>query len=139
MKNTINLPPGVLAFFLLQAANLAPDHEKLGRTAAKLEYKDMQEKIQKVFGETGDNVVDCVPVKTEDCLYMDNSRSRGLNATLVEEEAIHFVGVRKLSLRLHSIVQTQLQVMVVSWDVITVNRSNILLQHVHIERLKKVI
>ena len=62
-----------------------------------------------------------------------------LDASLVEEEAIHFVGVRKLNLRAHSIVQTQLQVMVVSCDVITVNRSNILLPHVHIERLTKVI
>ena len=52
---------GVLAFFLLQAANLMPNHEKLIRTAAKLEYKDMREKIKKVFDETGDNVVDCVP------------------------------------------------------------------------------
>ena len=32
---------GVLAFFLLQAANLMPNHEKLIRTAAKLEYEDM--------------------------------------------------------------------------------------------------
>ena len=53
----MNLPTSVLAFFLLQAANLMPYHEKLARTAAKLEYKDMQEKIQKIFGETGDNVV----------------------------------------------------------------------------------
>ena len=62
-----------------------------------------------------------------------------LDATLVEEEAIHFVGVKKLNLRPHSIVQTQLKAMVVSCGFITVNRSNILLQHVHIERLKKVI
>ena len=52
---------GVLAFFLLQAANLMTNHEKLIRTAAKLEYEDMREKIKKVFDETGDNVVDCVP------------------------------------------------------------------------------
>ena len=56
-KYDMNLPTSVLAFFLLQAANLMPYHEKLARTAAKLEYKDMQEKIQKIFGETGDNVV----------------------------------------------------------------------------------
>ena len=37
----------------------------------------MREKIQKVFGETDYNVVDCVPVKTEDCLYTDSGRSRG--------------------------------------------------------------
>ena len=53
----MNLPTGILSFFLLQAANLTPDHENLLRTAAKLEYKGMREKIQKAFGETGDNVV----------------------------------------------------------------------------------
>ena len=73
----MNLPTSVLAFSLLQAANLMPYHEKLARTAAKLEYKDMREKVQKIFGETGDNVVDCVPVKTEDILYTDNGRSVG--------------------------------------------------------------
>ena len=72
----MNLPTGVLPFFLLQTANLTSDHEKLVRTAAKLDYKDMREKIQKIFDETGD-VVDCVPVKTEDCLYTDNGQSRG--------------------------------------------------------------
>ena len=43
----MNLPTGVLPFFLLQTANLTSDHEKLVRTAAKLEYKDMRGKIQK--------------------------------------------------------------------------------------------
>ena len=75
-KYDMNLPTGVLPFFLLQTANLTSDHEKLVRTAAKLDYKDMREKIQKIFDETGD-VVDCVPVKTEDCLYTDNGQSRG--------------------------------------------------------------
>ena len=41
----MKLLTGVLAFFLLQAVNLMPDHEKLVGTAAKLEYKDMREKI----------------------------------------------------------------------------------------------
>ena len=138
-KYDMNLPTGVLVFFLLQAANLTPDHEKLVRTATKLKYKDMREKIQKVFDETGDNVVDCVPVKQKVAYIWTMVGVEVLEATLIEEEAIHFVGLRKLNLRLYSIVQIQLQAMVVSCDVITVNRSNILLQHVHIDRLKKVI
>ena len=34
----LELPPGVQAYFLLQAANLPPDLERLARTTAKLEY-----------------------------------------------------------------------------------------------------
>ena len=37
----------------------------------------MREKIQKGLGETSDNTVDCVPVKTEDCLYMDRRNTGG--------------------------------------------------------------
>ena len=38
----LDLPTGVQAFFLLQAANLTPDLEKLARTAATLVYGDMR-------------------------------------------------------------------------------------------------
>ena len=68
-----------------------PDHEKLVGTSAKLEYKDMWEKIQKVFGETSENV-DCVPVKTEDCLYLDNGRSRGFRCNTGRERGNTFWG-----------------------------------------------
>ena len=93
-KYDVNFPTGVLAFFLLQVANLTPDHEKLVRTAAKLEYKDMHKKTQKVFGETGD-VVDCVPVKTEDYLYKDNGRSRGFRCNTGRERGNTFCGGKK--------------------------------------------
>ena len=96
-KYDMNLPTGVLAFLLLQAANLTPYHEKLVRTAARLEYKDMQEKIQKVFGETGAKIV----------FIQTMVGAEVLDVTLVKEEAIHFVGVRKLNLHPHLIVQTQ--------------------------------
>ena len=94
-KYDMNLHTSALAFFLLQAANLTPDHEKLVRTAVKLEYKDMQEKIQKVFGKTGDNVVDCVPVKTEDCLYPDKGRSRGFRRSTGRGRGNTFCGGKK--------------------------------------------
>ena len=44
-KYKMELPDGVQAFFLLKAANINSDSEKLARTTAKLEYKDMREKF----------------------------------------------------------------------------------------------
>ena len=40
----LDLPTGVQTFFLLKAATLAPDLEKLVRTTATLVYGDMKEK-----------------------------------------------------------------------------------------------
>ena len=48
----LDLPTGVQAFFLLQAANLSSDLEKLVRATARLDYLDMKDKLQKVFGES---------------------------------------------------------------------------------------
>ena len=48
----LDLPTNVQAFFLLQAANLTPDLEKLVRTTAILVYDDMKEKIQKVLSDS---------------------------------------------------------------------------------------
>ena len=47
----MELPEGVRAFFLLKAANLTDDSEKLARATAKLEYIDMKEKVMKIFGD----------------------------------------------------------------------------------------
>ena len=38
-------------FFLLIAANMTDDHERLVRATAELTYDDMKEKVQKSFGE----------------------------------------------------------------------------------------
>ena len=65
----LDLPTVVQAFFLLQAANLSPDLEKLARATAKLEFKDMKDKLQKVFGDSCGKDDEVVPVKQEDCLY----------------------------------------------------------------------
>ena len=48
----LELPVGVQAYFLLQSASLPSDLEKLARTTAKLEFDDMKDKLQKVFGNT---------------------------------------------------------------------------------------
>ena len=49
----MQLPEGVQAFFLLKAANLNTETEKLARAVSKLEYKDMREKLMKIFGDPG--------------------------------------------------------------------------------------
>ena len=52
-KYEMKLPEGVQAFFLLKAANLTVESEKLARATAKLEYKDMREKLARIFGDPG--------------------------------------------------------------------------------------
>ena len=52
-KFDMKLPEGVQAFFLLKAANLTVEAEKLARATAKLEYKDMREKLARIFGDPG--------------------------------------------------------------------------------------
>ena len=38
---------------MLKAANIASESEKLARATAKLEYKDMREKLARIFGDPG--------------------------------------------------------------------------------------
>ena len=57
-KYKLELPEGVQAFFLLNAANLTPDMEKLARTTAELNYKDMKDKLMKIFGDLKGSGVD---------------------------------------------------------------------------------
>ena len=46
------LPEGFQAFFLLKAANLSADHQKLARaTCTNLTYKEMKSNILKTFGD----------------------------------------------------------------------------------------
>ena len=71
-KYKMELGDGVLAYFLLVAANLSTEHERLVRATAKLTFEDVKEKLQKVFGEFGDKEGEMntgmLPVK-EECLY----------------------------------------------------------------------
>ena len=76
-KHDLTLNDKVQAYFLLKAANLTDDHERLVRTTATLNYKDMKEKLQKVFGDfTDDSKSNSLPVKKEDCLYADERKSK---------------------------------------------------------------
>ena len=67
----MKLPAGARAYFLLQAANLTFDNERLARATAKLTYEDMKTQIQKVFGENSGNGAETLPVKTEECNVVD--------------------------------------------------------------------
>ena len=62
-RHRLDLPIGVQAFFLLQAANLTLDLEKLVRATATLVYSDMKEKIQKVLSDSCGKESGGVPVK----------------------------------------------------------------------------
>ena len=79
-KHNLNFDDGILAFFLLMAANLSDDHERLVRATAQLTFEDVKDKLQKVFGEFDNNDGDMhnskVPVK-EECLYTKNFRGKG--------------------------------------------------------------
>ena len=84
-KYKLTLPEGVQAFFLLNAANLTPDTEKLARATAELTYKDMKEKLTKIFGNSSgsNDSKDTLPIKEEAlCSNQTNSETTG------EEEAL---------------------------------------------------
>ena len=65
----MKLPEGVKAFFLLNAANVSEDNEKLARaTVGELNYDNMKQKIQKIFGDPNSNDTD-VSCKVEPVMY----------------------------------------------------------------------
>ena len=64
----LDLPTGVQAFFLLQAANVTRDLEKMVRTTATLVCGDIKEKIRWVSDSCGKGSGG-VPIKAEDCYY----------------------------------------------------------------------
>ena len=71
-KYGMELADGVKAYFLLSAANLSAEHERLVRATSKLEFQDVSEKLQKVFGDyaDGDDAgSDVLPVKSEECFF----------------------------------------------------------------------
>ena len=77
-KYNLELPTGVQAFFLLQAANLSSELEKLARATAKLEYADMKVKLQNIFGDSIKDSSSAVPIKEEAAYYTHNKfRGRG--------------------------------------------------------------
>ena len=68
-KFKLNFDDGILAYFLLAAANLSDDHERLVRATASLNYNAMKDTLQKVFGELdtkdGELKDSTLPVKEE--------------------------------------------------------------------------
>ena len=72
----MDLPEGVQAFFLLHAANMTEENEKLARTTAgKLSYSNMKETIMRIFGDpgaVGDEVK--APAIKEEVLYAGYQR-----------------------------------------------------------------
>ena len=81
-KFNMTLVDGLIAYFLLAAANLSPEHERLVRATSKLEFEDMKDKLQRVFGEftEGDETTNSgsLPIKGEDCFYTkDYNKKRG--------------------------------------------------------------
>ena len=66
----MELPEGVQAFFLLKAANMTEDSERLARATANLDYKDMKDKVMKIFGDPGlKGDTGGVPIVKEEVLY----------------------------------------------------------------------
>jgi hypothetical protein len=81
-KYKLNFDDGILAYFLLTAANLSDEHERLVRATAALTFNDVKDKLQKVFGELdgrtkqdGELHETTLPVK--DCLYGRDYSQRG--------------------------------------------------------------
>ena len=64
----MELPTGALAFFLLQAANLPDESERLARVTSLMEYDNMKSQIHKIFGENH-AVGNTMPIKLEECNY----------------------------------------------------------------------
>ena len=81
-KYKLVLDDGLMAYFLLTAANLSHYHERLVRATASLNSDDIKDKLQKVFGEFDGNDVDMqigtLPVK-EECLFTKGYNRQGSN------------------------------------------------------------
>ena len=73
VTHEMTLPTGARAFFLLQAANLPDESERLARVTSKMDYDDMKTQIHKIFGES--HGAGCtMPIKLEECNYTQRGR-----------------------------------------------------------------
>ena len=69
----MRLPEGVKAFFLLNAANVSEENEKLARaTVGDLTYDNMKSKIKKLFGDPNAN--ESTSCKIEPVYYTSGKR-----------------------------------------------------------------
>ena len=69
----MKLPEGVKVFFLLNAANVSEDNEKLARATVDLNYDNMKAKIQKIFGDPNANDIS-VSGKVEPVYYASGKK-----------------------------------------------------------------
>ena len=81
VKYEMELPEAVRAYFLLNAANMFDEDEKLARTTCgDLKYNNMRDRIMKIFGDPGGkdggSGSGCVPVKQE-CLVGFRNNKHG--------------------------------------------------------------
>ena len=66
IKYKIDLPAGVQAFLLLNAANISEDKEGLARTTCgTLNYDEMKETLKKIFGDVASSENGAPAIKTE--------------------------------------------------------------------------
>ena len=64
-KHKMELPSGAKAYFLLQAANMSEENERLARVSATMDYDSMKDTVQKVFGNNNADG-ESLPVKMEE-------------------------------------------------------------------------
>ena len=67
----IVVPDSLKAYFLIKAANLSEEHERLVRATAQMKSEDMEQQLNKVFGqynEKDQTQEGVLPIK-EECLY----------------------------------------------------------------------
>ena len=77
---SIELPQGVQSFFLLNAANISEDSERLARTTCtQMKYKNMKETILKIFADPalGDGHCEPTPAVKSEPVYKVSHSSRG--------------------------------------------------------------
>ena len=74
----MGLPDGIKAFFVLNAANLTDETERLTRATSQLSYKSMKDQIKKICG-TAFNAKegDSAPPVKEECLFGYEKQKRG--------------------------------------------------------------
>ena len=96
-KHKMALVDGVQGYFLLVAANLTAEHERLVRATAKLEFEDIKDKLQREFGEFGDTLVSdeaqagVMPVKNNVCILKATT-----NEVIEEEDVVDLVEVTEV-------------------------------------------
>ena len=81
VEHQLQLPEGIKAFFVLNAANLSDDMEKLARaTASQLTYTCMKDQIKKICGTSVSNQQDeaaSAPLIKDEVLFGYGNKGRG--------------------------------------------------------------